>query len=155
MGGYSFATLAMVAAGAAAAIAASVPATREPEEPRDGLKLSHEYDPDLVAAYFEARPLQVAQRAAQLAAEAASFGSLLALDLAAGTLSQNEGARARQLRAAIERLGPAYVKVAQALSTRVDLLTPAYFEQIQLLQDRVPPFPCEEAKKVRLGGGVD
>eukprot|EP00198_Chlamydomonas_reinhardtii_P007169 XP_001696505.1 predicted protein [Chlamydomonas reinhardtii] len=39
-----------------------------------------------------------------------------------------------------------YVKVAQALSTRVDLLTPAYFNQIQLLQDRVPPFPCDEAK---------
>eukprot|EP00955_Chlamydomonas_euryale_P014203 152797-Chlamydomonas_euryale.AAC.1 len=33
----------------------------------------------------------------------------------------------------------------QAISTRVDLLTPAYFEQIALLQDRVPPFPCDEA----------
>ncbi len=39
-----------------------------------------------------------------------------------------------------------YVKVAQALSTRVDLLSPAYFAQVQLLQDRVPPFPCEVAK---------
>lgn len=49
-----------------------------------------------------------------------------------------------QLRGIIERLGPAYVKVAQAISTRVDLLTPEYFLQIQLLQDRVPPFPCEQ-----------
>jgi len=46
---------------------------------------------------------------------------------------------------AIERLGPAYVKVAQALSTRVDLLPPAYLLAIQRLQDRVPPFPDAEA----------
>lgn len=56
--------------------------------------------------------------------------------------------RARQFRTTIERLGPAYVKVAQAISTRVDLLTPAYYSQIQLLQDRVPPFACETAKEV-------
>ncbi len=36
--------------------------------------------------------------------------------------------------AAIERLGPAYVKVAQAISTRVDLLPPAYLIAIQRLQ---------------------
>jgi aarF domain-containing kinase len=60
----------------------------------------------------------------------------------------NEPGRAVQLRGVIERLGPAYVKVAQALSTRVDLLSPQYFTQIQLLQDRVPPFPCDQAKQV-------
>ena len=63
-------------------------------------------------------------------------------------LQANEPGRAVQLRGAIERLGPAYVKVAQALSTRVDLLSPQYFTQIQLLQDRVPPFPCDQAKEV-------
>lgn len=61
---------------------------------------------------------------------------------------ENEVVRARQFRTTIERLGPAYVKVAQAISTRVDLLTPAYYSQIQLLQDRVPPFACETAKEV-------
>lgn len=70
-------------------------------------------------------------------------------------LQVNEPARAQQLRGSIERLGPAYVKVAQALSTRVDLLSPEYFKQVQLLQDRVPPFPCEQARQVRVcvGGG--
>ncbi|GFH20919.1 protein kinase domain-containing protein, partial [Haematococcus lacustris] len=43
---------------------------------------------------------------------------------------------------------PRAPQVAQALSTRVDLLSPAYFQQIQLLQDRVAPFPCEEARAV-------
>lgn len=67
------------------------------------------------------------------------------------TQQANEPKRAVQLRGIIERLGPAYVKVAQALSTRVDLLSPQYFTQIQLLQDRVPPFPCEQAKEVSRG----
>ena len=48
------------------------------------------------------------------------------------------------MRAAIERLGPAYVKVAQAVSTRVDMLSPAYLLEIERLQDRVPPFPTSE-----------
>ncbi len=72
----------------------------------------------------------------QVATEMSAFGLALLSDLSTGQLQANEPARARQLRFAIERLGPAYVKVAQALSTRVDLLTPAYFEQIQLLQVR-------------------
>ena len=50
------------------------------------------------------------------------------------------------MRAAIERLGPAYVKVAQAVSTRVDLLSPAYLLEIERLQDRVPPFPTSEVR---------
>lgn len=57
-----------------------------------------------------------------------------------GTLAVNSPQRAAQLRTAIERLGPAYVKVAQALSTRVDLLDEAYLREIESLQDRVPPF---------------
>lgn len=44
----------------------------------------------------------------------------------------------------MERLGPAYVKVAQAVSTRVDILSPAYLIEIERLQDRVPPFPTSE-----------
>lgn len=46
-----------------------------------------------------------------------------------------------QVRSAVERLGPAYVKIAQAVSTRVDILSPAYLVEIERLQDRVPPFP--------------
>jgi predicted unusual protein kinase regulating ubiquinone biosynthesis (AarF/ABC1/UbiB family) len=74
------------------------------------------------------------------------FSQVLSVALCAP--QANEHARAEQLRGVIERLGPAYVKVAQAMSTRVDLLSPEYYMQIQLLQDRVPPFPCEQAKEV-------
>jgi len=52
----------------------------------------------------------------------------------AGQLKTNSALRSRQLRGNIERLGPAYVKVAQALSTRVDILDANYLTQIELLQ---------------------
>eukprot|EP00775_Hariotina_reticulata_P007499 gene7499-7709_t len=84
----------------------------------------------------------------QLAAEIAGFGINILGDLWSHRLKANEAMRAEQLRGVIERLGPAYVKVAQALSTRVDLLPPEYYKQVQLLQDRVPPFPCKQAKQV-------
>ncbi len=43
----------------------------------------------------------------QVAAEAASFGAALLLDLWTGRLQANEQQRAEQLRGVIERLGPA------------------------------------------------
>ena len=58
--------------------------------------------------------------------------------------AQNEPLRAQQLRIVLERLGPAYVKIAQAVSTRVDILSPAYLMEVELLQDRVPPFPTPQ-----------
>lgn len=64
-----------------------------------------------------------------------------AWDKVAGKVRQNASRRAIALRGALERLGPAYVKIAQALSTRVDLLEPEYLLEIERLQDRVPPFP--------------
>ena len=60
--------------------------------------------------------------------------------------------RATQLRKAIEKLGPAYVKVAQAVSTRVDLLDMNYLLEIERLQDRVPPFPTPAARLVMAKG---
>jgi len=117
-GGLDFATLCIVAAGTLGAVAASVPpadyeASAAGSSGNADPALTHEYDPDAVAAYFSRRPLAVATRAAQLAREAAALGVALGADFATGRVKQNEGARARQLRGAIERLGPAYVKVAQ------------------------------------------
>jgi aarF domain-containing kinase len=151
-GGYSFATLCFVGAGALAAVAASAPSAGSVFDGSGGASdtLTHDYDPAAAEAHFRRRPVLVAHRSLQLAAEMARFGLSLLGDVATNKLQVNEVARAEQLRGAIERLGPAYVKVAQALSTRVDLLSPAYFTQIQLLQDRVPPFPCDQALKVRV-----
>ncbi|MEW5308317.1 MAG: hypothetical protein WDW38_000286 [Sanguina aurantia] len=44
--------------------------------------------------------------------------------------------------------GPAFVKIGQALSSRPDVLPPVYLLQMELLQDRIPPFPTDQAMKV-------
>ena len=53
--------------------------------------------------------------------------------------------RAVRLRLALESLGPIFVKFGQMLSTRRDLLPLDIAEELALLQDRVPPFPSDEA----------
>jgi len=56
-----------------------------------------------------------------------------------------ERPRAVRLRLALESLGPIFVKFGQMLSTRRDLLPPDIADELALLQDRVPPFPIEQA----------
>ena len=47
---------------------------------------------------------------------------------------------------AIEALGPAYIKFGQLLSTRPDVVGPELAAELRVLQDKLPPFPMEEAK---------
>lgn len=54
--------------------------------------------------------------------------------------------RALNLRLALQELGPTYIKLGQVLSTRPDLLPPPYIRELENLQDRIPPFPADEAK---------
>ena len=58
------------------------------------------------------------------------------------------GPRAVRIREALEDLGPIFVKFGQTLSTRRDLLPEDIAEELVKLQDRVPPFPGEEARKI-------
>jgi len=53
--------------------------------------------------------------------------------------------RAIRLRLALEELGPIFVKFGQVLSTRPDLMPPDIVAELSLLQDRVPPFPSDQA----------
>ncbi len=56
--------------------------------------------------------------------------------------------RAIRIRKALEDLGPIFVKFGQALSTRKDLLPEDIADELVKLQDKVPPFPNEEAKAI-------
>lgn len=63
--------------------------------------------------------------------------------------------RAVRLREALEELGPIFVKFGQMLSTRPDLLPEDIARELSRLQDRVPPFPGEQAVAIvehALGG---
>ncbi|WP_288939280.1 2-polyprenylphenol 6-hydroxylase [uncultured Roseovarius sp.] len=48
---------------------------------------------------------------------------------------------------ALTALGPAYIKFGQILSTRPDLVGEDLATQLRVLQDKLPPFPVEVAKR--------
>jgi ubiquinone biosynthesis protein len=64
---------------------------------------------------------------------------------------------ARELRVALEELGPTFMKLGQLLSTREDLLPPAYARELAKLQDAAPPAPADAIRETiesELPGGV-
>ena len=56
--------------------------------------------------------------------------------------------RGERLRLALQELGPLFVKFGQVLSTRRDLLPPDIADTLAQLQDRVAPFPGEQAEAI-------
>jgi ubiquinone biosynthesis protein len=62
-----------------------------------------------------------------------------------GRRSSLDAPRGARLRMALERLGPIFVKFGQVLSTRRDLLPLDVADELAHLQDRVPPFPGDQA----------
>ncbi|NIX75719.1 2-polyprenylphenol 6-hydroxylase [Microvirga terricola] len=68
------------------------------------------------------------------------------------------GDGAARLSVALTRLGPSYVKFGQFLATRPDIVGVAAARDLEQLQDRMPPFPREQAVRVieaALGRPVD
>ncbi len=53
--------------------------------------------------------------------------------------------RGERLRLALEELGPIFIKFGQMLSTRPDLVPEDIVVELSRLQDRVPPFPGQQA----------
>ena len=56
--------------------------------------------------------------------------------------------RGERLRLALEELGPIFIKLGQALSTRRDLLPIDIADELAKLQDRVPPFDGALAQQI-------
>ncbi|MDA9599415.1 AarF/UbiB family protein, partial [bacterium] len=61
-------------------------------------------------------------------------------DFVTKSVEENAVKRAIQLREIVTSLGPAYIKLGQALSIRPDILTPAAMNELQKLCDKVPSF---------------
>ncbi|MBK5968674.1 MULTISPECIES: ubiquinone biosynthesis regulatory protein kinase UbiB [Thiorhodovibrio] len=53
-----------------------------------------------------------------------------------------------RVREALEDLGPIFIKFGQLLSTRRDLLPDDWADELARLQDRVPPFPSDVARRL-------
>jgi len=123
----------------------------------DALPLT--YDPERIAAFWRRRPGAVVGRVLQIAAAGATFLTSLLSDYLSDAARGGSGlqgvarqerdkARARQLRLVLTELGPAYIKVGQALAIRPDLLSPAAMNEMQRLCDKVPAFPDAEAQQL-------
>lgn len=103
------------------------------------------YDPDSISLYWGKRPRAVATRIVQLLSVAGGFLSRIAWDIINKKIKENEIARAIELREIVTSLGPAYIKLGQALSIRPDILSPAAMTELQKLCDKVPSFPDDVA----------
>jgi predicted unusual protein kinase regulating ubiquinone biosynthesis (AarF/ABC1/UbiB family) len=103
------------------------------------------YDPLAITEYYRSRPLQAWGRFVNILLPFLLFWLGLWWDDKIGAVVENQRNRARQLRELLTKLGPAYIKVGQALSTRPDLVPTLYLEELTKLQDQLPPFPNEVA----------
>ncbi|MGF1485725.1 MAG: ABC1 kinase family protein [Prochloraceae cyanobacterium] len=106
---------------------------------------SWRYDPEKVKVYYRKRLLQVLVRFIKIVTPAVSFLWSIWWDKISGRSKQNEKRRAIQLKEILTQLGPAYIKIGQALSTRPDLVAPTYLEELTQLQDQLPAFSNEIA----------
>ncbi len=103
------------------------------------------YDPIAIADYYRSQPLKVFARFIGIFFPMISFAFGLWLDKTTNRSKQNLGKRATQIRRLLTKLGPAYIKIGQALSTRPDLVPPQFLEELAQLQDNIPAFSNEIA----------
>jgi len=103
------------------------------------------YDVGAIAQYYRYRPARVLWRALRIIFYFLLFFLGLAWDQWQHQEEQTKSKRAEQLRHSLIELGPTFIKVGQALSTRPDLVRKDFLEELIKLQDQLPPFPTDLA----------
>jgi predicted unusual protein kinase regulating ubiquinone biosynthesis (AarF/ABC1/UbiB family) len=98
------------------------------------------YNSEAIARHYRYRPWLAWGRMLQVIWSFAVFILSLKWDEWQDKVEQNKGKRATQLRELLTRLGPTFIKVGQALSTRPDLVRKDFLEELIKLQDQLPPF---------------
>ena len=132
--------------------------TLSPEMPALLGEMGHLYDPDKLAEVLSQRPTFLTARAITIAGALGGIITGILADIASGSFESNAERRAEQLRSTLAGLGPSFVKVGQALSSRPDLLPKAYLDGLATLQDQLDSFPTPVAMAVieeELGRPVD
>jgi len=98
------------------------------------------YNPDAIARHYRYRPWLAWGRMLKIIWYFARFILSLKWDEWQDQIEPNKGKRAIQLRELLTRLGPTFIKVGQALSTRPDLVRKDFLEELIKLQDQLPAF---------------
>lgn len=99
------------------------------------------YDQKAIAQYYLYRPWLVIWRAINIIWSFAGFFIGLKWDeLWNVEMRQVASKHATELREILTRLGPTFIKVGQALSTRPDLIRKDFLEELIKLQDQLPSF---------------
>lgn len=106
------------------------------------------YDSDAIERYYRRRPWLAIWRALRITWFFAGFILGLKFDDWRGVSEKNKFKRAAQLRHILTDLGPTFIKVGQALSTRPDLVRRDFLDELVKLQDQLPPFPNEIAFRI-------
>ena len=77
-----------------------------------------------------------------------SKSARVAIRLFFGQAGANNNPRGERIRQALEELGPVFVKLGQALSTRPDLLPSDIADELTKLQDQVPAFDAQQSLNI-------
>jgi predicted unusual protein kinase regulating ubiquinone biosynthesis (AarF/ABC1/UbiB family) len=103
------------------------------------------YDPERIRQQYQGQWFLVTQRWLAILFPFASFVFFRWWDAKTDKTRKNERSRAVALRDMLTNLGPAFIKIGQALSTRPDILSAPFLEELSKLQDQIPPFSNEVA----------
>ena len=107
-----------------------------------------QYNPEAIARYFRYRPWLAWGRLLVIIWSFAGFIFSLKWDDWQDQVEENQGKRATQLRTLLTDLGPTFIKVGQALSTRPDLIRKDFLVELIKLQDQLPPFGNDLAYQI-------
>ena len=106
------------------------------------------YDWQAIAKYYRWRPLIIIWRTLTVSWMLGAFALGLLSDHLFNRTVKNQDRRAIRLREILTKLGPTFIKVGQALSTRPDLIKPSFLDELIKLQDQLPPFPSNVARQI-------
>lgn len=103
------------------------------------------YDQQAIAKYYQKRPWLALARGLKIILLFGFFCMQLKIDQWQGKCQESQQNRAERLREILTDLGPTFIKVGQALSTRPDLIRKDFLKELIKLQDQLPPFDNEIA----------
>ncbi|MCT0253020.1 MULTISPECIES: AarF/ABC1/UbiB kinase family protein [unclassified Synechocystis] len=130
----------------------------KPLPPQSELDNIRRYDAQAIANYYRRRPWKVMGRALEVLWSFGFFLTCLLWDQWTHQVEYYKRQRAEDLRELLTKLGPTFIKVGQALSTRPDLVRRDFLEELIKLQDQLPPFDNDLAFRLmeeQLGMKVD